>query len=310
MSSAAAQRVVVDDPTFYPATDDMGDPTLQIAISVLLLALVERWLASRGKPAFVCMNTFFYWKQFVRTECVAPDVYVLPGVSLSRRPPVWKVWETGKVPSFALEVVSSDVDKDYLESPPKYDRLGVKELVVFDPYHAASPDRVRWQVYRRVKNRGLVKVEATNADRVASRSLGCFLRAVGEGDDVRVRLGTGPGGDTLFPTAEEAQERAEADREAERAARERAEADRDADREVRERAEADRERAEADREAERAVRERAEAGREAERAARERAEAAQERAEAGREVERAARERAEAELAQLRAEVARGRRRG
>jgi hypothetical protein len=225
MSSAAALRVVVDDPTFYPATDDMGDPTLQISISVLLLALLQRWLASRGKPAFVGMSTFFYWKQFEPTESLAPDVYVLPGVSLSARPPSWKVFETGKVPSFALEVVSSDVEKDYLLSPQRYDRLGVKELVVFDPHHEASRDRVRWQVFRRVKSRGLVRVEATNADRVASHTLGCFLRVVGEGDDVRLRLGTGSGGDALFPTDEEAREQAEAELAAEREARQRVEAE-------------------------------------------------------------------------------------
>ena len=239
MSSAAASRAVVEDPTFYPSTDNMGDPTLQTSISVLALALIQRWLASRGKPTFVGMNSFFYWKQFVPTECVAPDVYVLPGVSLSARPPSWKVWETGKVPSFALEVVSTEVEKDYLVSPQRYDRLGVRELLVFDPYSAVSRDRVRWQVFRRVKNRGLVRVEATNGDRVASRVLGCFLRVVGEGDEVRVRLGTGPNGDTLVPTDEEAREQAEADRAEERAARERAEAERDEERAARERAEAE-----------------------------------------------------------------------
>jgi Uma2 family endonuclease len=225
MPSAAASRAVVADPTFYPSTDDMGEPTLQVSISVLLLALLHRWLVSRGKPTFVGMNTFFYWKQFAPKESVAPDVYVLPGVSLSRRPPSWKVWETGKAPSFALEVVSSDVDKDYVESPEKYDRLGVRELVVFDPYHEASAERVRWQVFRRLKSRGLVRVEATNGDRISSRVLGCFLRAVGEGDDVRLRIGAGPAGDTLFPTDEEAREQAERERDAERAARERAEAE-------------------------------------------------------------------------------------
>src|SRR5579863_6024757 len=142
MPSAAAQRVI-DDPTLYPATDDMGDPTLQVSISLLLIALIERLLASRGTPAFVGMNTFFYWKQFDPSESVAPDVYVLPGVPLRARPPTWKVFETGKVPSFALEVVSGDVEKDYLVSPKRYDRLGAEELVVFDPYHDAGKGRLR-----------------------------------------------------------------------------------------------------------------------------------------------------------------------
>ena len=152
---------------------------------------------------------------------------MLPGVPLSARPPSWKVWETGKAPTFALEVVSQDVDKDYLVSPQKYDRMGVAELVVFDPDFRASNGRVQWQVFRRIKGRGLVKVEATNADRVRSRVLGCFLRVVGEGDEMRLRLGTGPAGETLLPTDEEARAQAEAEREQATAEREQAKAERD-----------------------------------------------------------------------------------
>src|SRR5271155_1411273 len=232
MSSAAARLTTLEDTTVYPVRDDMGDPTLQTLISVMLLALIQRWLSSQGKPTFVGMNQFFYWKQFDPSECVAPDVYVLPGVSLSPRVGAWKIWETHRLPTFALEVVSQDVDKDYLTSPPKYDRMGVKELVVFDPDFALSHQRIQWQVFRRVKGRGLVKVEATNADRVRSRVLGCFLRAVGAGDEVRLRLGTGPNGDLLLPTDEEARQRAEAERahanaerDEARAAQERAEAE-------------------------------------------------------------------------------------
>jgi Uma2 family endonuclease len=258
MSSAASQLTPVVDPTVYPVTDDMGDPTLQTLISVMLLSLLNRWLVSRGESIFVGMNQFFYWKQFDPSECVAPDVYLLPGVSLSPRVGAWKVWETGHRPTFALEIVSQEVGKDYLEVPPKYDRLGVKELIVFDPDFALGKKRVQWQVYRRVKSRGLVKVEATNADRVLSRVLGCFVRAVGSGEDLRLRLGTGPGGDTLVPTEEEARIQAEAERaqaEAERV-----------------QAEAERAQAEAERARERAERVHAEAERDEERAARERAE--------------------------------------
>ena len=77
---------------------------------------------------------------------------------------------------------------------------------MFDPDYAASQDRVQWQVFRRIKGRGLVKVEATNEDRVRSRVLGCFLRVVGSGDEVRLRIGTGPNGETLLPTDDEARE--------------------------------------------------------------------------------------------------------
>src|SRR4051812_22946755 len=109
MSSAAARLPPVEDPTVYPVSDDMGDPTLQTLISVMLLALIKRWLISQGKPIFVGMNQYFYWKQFDPSECVAPDIYVLPGVSLTPRVGAWKIWETGRIPTFALEIVSQDV---------------------------------------------------------------------------------------------------------------------------------------------------------------------------------------------------------
>ncbi|AUX27183.1 uncharacterized protein SOCEGT47_077640 [Sorangium cellulosum] len=120
-------------------------------------------------------------------EGIAPDVYVLPGVERSTRVGVWKVWEMGLVPSFAFEIVSRDIDKDYINSPAKYARLGVEELVVFDPDYQESRSGVRWQILRRTK-RGLLRVESTDADRIRSRVLGYHLRVVGE--DGKVRCGS------------------------------------------------------------------------------------------------------------------------
>jgi Uma2 family endonuclease len=223
MSRAAQLLVVSEDRTVYPIEDEMGEGSLQRFISELLRVLVERWLASQGTPTFVGADQFFYWKQYNPTECVSPDVYVLPGVPPGKKVGAWKVWKTGNVPSFAFEVVSQDVDKDYLTAPPKYDRLGVEELVVFDPEHAQDPARFLFQVFRRGEG-GLVCVEATNADRVKSKVLGCHLRAVGVDDDIRVRIATGFEGETLFPTDAEARAKAEAVAHGEREQRERAEA--------------------------------------------------------------------------------------
>ena len=171
MRSATAKIAVAPDPTVYPIEDDMGEGTLQRLVSELLRVLIERFLAASGKATFVGADQFFYWKQYDASECVAPDVYVLPGAPLSHRVGAWKVWETGFVPSFAFEFVSSDVEKDYRTVPPKYARLGVDELVVFDPDHAQDPSRSRFQVYRKSK-RGWSCVLHTNADRVRSQVLG------------------------------------------------------------------------------------------------------------------------------------------
>jgi hypothetical protein len=209
MGSAAPKLVVAEDRTVYPIEDDSGEGSLQRFISELLRVLVERWLEAKGKRAFVGADQYFYWEQYNPRECIAPDVYVLPGVAPGTAIGAWKVWETGCVPSFALEIVSQDVDKDYLISPAQYARLGIEELVVFDPDYALDPTRLRFQVFRKSK-RDLVRVEATNADRVKSKVLGCHLRAVGVGDARRVRIATGLEGETLFPTDAEARAQAEA----------------------------------------------------------------------------------------------------
>jgi hypothetical protein len=213
MTHAAARRV--HDSTFYPITDDMGEGSLQRFIAEMLRPLVERWLASKGKPTFVGADQFVYWKQFDPRRQLAPDILVLPGVAPGSKVDCWKTWETGIVPSFALEIVSGDYLKDYRDGPRPYDELGVRELVIFDPeFQVARSERLRFQVFRRLARRGLVRVDATNEDRVRSRVLGCHLRAVG--DDVpstRLRIATGPSGDELFPTeSEEAQAKVAAER--------------------------------------------------------------------------------------------------
>jgi hypothetical protein len=120
----------------------------------------------------------------------------------------WKLWQDRVVPSFTLEIVSQDWEKDYIEVPARYDALGVPEVLVFDPGFAEHPHGMRWQVFRRVGKRGLVCVERSHGDRVRSKALGCWFRAVGEGRDTRVRVAVGPRGEALVPTAEEREEAA------------------------------------------------------------------------------------------------------
>ena len=198
----------------------MGEDMLQRWIVELLRPLLQWWLTRRGVKAFVGADQFIYWRQHDPHARVSPDVYVLPGVDPRTRVRTWKLWQDRVVPSFAFEVVSQDWEKDYTEVPARYAALGVAEVVIFDPGYTEHPDGVRWQVLRRVGKRGLVRVEATQADRVHSRSLGCWLRVVGEGRDVRVRIATGAHGDELVPTAEEREEAERTAKEAERTAKE------------------------------------------------------------------------------------------
>jgi hypothetical protein len=208
------------DPTIYPEEERVGEDILQRWILEVLRPLLQRWLTGRRVKAFVGADQFIYWRQHDAHARIAPDLYVLPGVDPRTRVRTWKLWQDRVVPSFALEVVSQDWMKDYAEAPERYRELGVSEVVIFDAGYDEHPDGVRWQVFRRVGKRGLVRVGASQADRVRSKMLGCWLRAVGEGRDTRLRIAVGPRGEELVPTAEEEADAERAAKEMERAAKE------------------------------------------------------------------------------------------
>ncbi len=213
MGSLAPQA---DDRTVYPVEERVGEDIVQRLIVELLRPLIQRWLDERGEQALVGADQFIYFEQYNPHRRVAPDVYVLPGVASDTTVRSWKVWETGIVPSFALEVVSTNWEKDYCQAPVDHDALGTAELVIFDPDYAERRDGVRWQRFTRNAAGRLVLVERSDARAVDSSVLGCVVRAVGVGPQLRLRLAEGK--DTvLFPTAEEAERQA---KEAERRAKE------------------------------------------------------------------------------------------
>lgn len=204
-------------PVVYPETDEMGEHETHLHIMRVLLPLVMGWLARAGRVAHVAGNQFWYFVKGAPKRCRAPDVYVVDGVAQSAPDRgTWLCWE-GHRPAFALEVASSQWQKDYDDAPGDYDAMRAKEVVLFDP--GATPRsrrRVRWQVYRRVRGRGFVRVFAGGGDRVESHELGCWIRVVDEGGNPRLRLATGAHGDELIPTDGE---RAASARAAEEAAR-------------------------------------------------------------------------------------------
>jgi hypothetical protein len=201
-ASHKAARTV--DPTIYPVEEKVGEDILQRWILELLRPLIDRWFRQRGVLAFVGADQFNYYRPHAPTERVSPDIYVLPGVRPTTRVSVWKTWERGIIPSFGLEIVSKDWEKDYIEAPERYAAAGIPELVVFDPSPERHPERVAWQHFRRIRNRPLTRVDVSRGDRMRVRAFGCFLRAIGHGDSLRLRLAVGPRGDELVPTAAEA----------------------------------------------------------------------------------------------------------
>jgi Uma2 family endonuclease len=92
---------------------------------ILKLAFAER--------AAIGCDQFVYWDPTSPSECLAPDAFVRLGVrdDYFRS---WKVWERG-APEVAVEIISEsdERDRDWDAKLAKYRRLGVQELVRFDP---------------------------------------------------------------------------------------------------------------------------------------------------------------------------------
>jgi len=206
-TAMASALPVVEDRTQYPVEERVGEDLLQRWIMELLRPLLERYLLERGETCLVGADQFIYYRQFDPHARVAPDIYVLPGVAPDAAVPSWKVWETAIVPSFALEVASSDWEKDYIHAPSHHAAMGTQELVVFDPYFEHRREGARFQRYAR-RDASFTMVDRTNDERLVSEVLGCLLCAVGSGPRLRLRLASLEPPHALFPTAEEAERQA------------------------------------------------------------------------------------------------------
>jgi hypothetical protein len=183
---------------------------VETEVCLQLLPVLRRHLAERAIVGFVGSDNFIYWVKGNIKACVSPDIYILPGIAQTTRPAqydgtkdeqCWKTWIHQVVPNFALEVKARrNPRKDELQSPPRHDALGTKELIVFDPFfHRRRAHRKRFVVYRRNANGKLVIVQEINDVRVYSEALDAYLVAENEGDHSLLRLGLGPNGEQFVP---------------------------------------------------------------------------------------------------------------
>ena len=198
----------------------MGESGLQHWVCQLLFGLLKSFFDSAGQQVVVGGNQFFYVKEGDNTLRVAPDVYVIADDNTPiDRIKSWKLWEHGgKGPALAIEVVSDEYEKDYdPEQLALYQRLGVSELLRYDPEHYMHPRALKFGPRQLLTHwvrdeRGLL-VEKPLVNK------GCARSAVFDFFFVHVpsrslRLGVGPSGRSLWPTETE-----RATAEAERATR-------------------------------------------------------------------------------------------
>lgn len=223
----------------------MGGSSLQLFVIHVLIDLLRDYFAALERPVFVSGNQFFYYKRGDAGAVVAPDVYTIDDEEIPAwGVKAWKTWEHGgKGPTLAIEVVSDEYAKDYADSVlERYQALGVRELVRYDPGALGRKNRERFTHYVRDERGKLVR-RVTSDNRVHLVSYDLWL--VHHIHDV-LRIGVGPKGASLWPTAAErlaaaeAEVKAAAEAQAEAAeGQARAEAERTAAAEAQARAEAE-----------------------------------------------------------------------
>jgi Uma2 family endonuclease len=188
----------------YPASDGqpMAETDTHRDLMVYLIEALKAYFQANPQ-VYVAGNLFIYYEKGDPQSRVAPDVFVVSGVSKRRRR-VYRLWEEGKGPDVVIEVSSrSTRGEDLWEKRGLYEFLGVEEYFLFDPLDEYLTPPL--QGYRLVEGwyRALEpEQDGSGGWRLLSRRLGLELRT--EGNWLRLY---DPARGELLLTPLEAQER-------------------------------------------------------------------------------------------------------
>jgi Uma2 family endonuclease len=195
--------------------EQVPESQLHFELRILLYQLLWDYL---GEESTVGSDQFVYFDASDPGQSVAPDVYVRLE---PRGEPVrsWKTWERG-APEVAVELVSeSDAgQRPWSHKLQAYGRLGVRELVRFDPERAGAG---RLRIWDRVEG---ALVERVLSDAAIPSSVLPLYWIVAPADEQAVALRIGDEQRLLVPTRLEAREAEAEARKAEAEARKAAEA--------------------------------------------------------------------------------------
>jgi len=183
-------------PLVFPSEAEVPESKRHLKLRTLLYQLLDLAFA---KQAAIGCDQFVYWDPTDPKACLAPDAFVRLGQPdfLFRS---WKAWEHG-APHVAVEIISDsdERDRDWEAKLSRYRRLGVTELVRFDPDAGEQALRV-WDLVEH----DLVERELSGR-LAASRCLpGYWLVCEDAELGPSLRLSHDERGADLYPTAAEA----------------------------------------------------------------------------------------------------------
>jgi Uma2 family endonuclease len=201
----------------YPETD--GEPMAEtdthrdLMADALIYPLKEYF---RDQPdVYVSGNLLLYYEEGNPRASVAPDVFVVFGISKGERR-IYKLWEEEKAPDVVIELTSASTrQKDLGDKRLLYEELGVGEYFIFDPLHEYLEPPLRGF---RLEEGFYTPLKANRLDsdewELHSQVLGLTLRSLGD----QLRLYDPQTGQMLRTLGEEAaahRREAEARRQAE-----------------------------------------------------------------------------------------------
>ena len=212
-SSVAAKppALPVEDEVLYPCSDGHflpGDPLQVFAIMNVFMALTCHFY--RTERVYIGIDMYLYYERGDPDKRVAPDLFVVLDLE-ERGRSVYKLWEEGKPPCFALEVISPDSEiRNTVEKRNLYERLGIREHFMFQPDPEREEPRL---VGHRLIGGAYQPVFPEPGGGLRSETLGVLFHE--DGEKLRVRdLATGKD----YPWGTEIREWQEAEAEARRRA--------------------------------------------------------------------------------------------
>ncbi len=183
----------------YPESD--GKPMAETDTHANLLMNLRLSLDNYFRDdsnVYVSGNLLVYYAEGNPSKCVAPDVFVVRGVSKGQRR-IYKLWEEGVAPQIVIELTSRKTWKEDLQTKWRlYEELGVQEYFIFDPEYDYLDDPL---IGYKLEAGKYAELEIKDG-RVKSEELG--LELVDTGETLRL---FDPNSNQLLPTPQEAQER-------------------------------------------------------------------------------------------------------